>query len=158
MIKIIEIENFLSLEACNWLINFHKNNFEKTLNKYSHYHRTTEAIDLSNIIELDETKKLIAHFTSHIRTINKKAYINYFQIVRWPSRESQPAHIDKPEHILTSILYLNDNFKGGETKVGNKIIKPKAGKIVTFEGNKVKHSVRKIIEGQRYTVPIWYKI
>ena len=64
--------------------------------------------------------------------------------------------MDFDYHSHTSILYLNDDYKGGETVVGDKVIKPKKGKIILFEGNKIKHQVLQIRSGIRYTNPTWY--
>ena len=83
--------------------------------------------------------------------------INYFEIVKWLQNESQDKHKDFSFHPYTSILYLNDNFKGGETVVDDKVIKPEKCKLISFEGNKIIHGVNTITKGERYTVPCWYK-
>ena len=70
--------------------------------------------------------------------------------------EYQDEHIDFDHHTFTSILYLNDDFEGGQTVVGDKIIKPEKGKIIFFNGNQIKHKVLPIESGTRYTNPTWY--
>ena len=42
--------------------------------------------------------------------------------------------------------------------VGDEIIKPEKNKLISFEGNKIIHSVNTITEGERYTIPCWYRI
>jgi hypothetical protein len=62
---------------------------------------------------------------------------------------------------LSVVLYLNDNYTGGEINfphVGNGItIKPEAGSAIFFPSNFVfTHSVNEISEGIRYSLPNWY--
>jgi hypothetical protein len=138
------INNFLDNEKCESLITFHKENFEKLLNNLSNYHDKTEVIQFSLLHNIDLSKQIAADITCHVRQINTKAFINYFQIVKWPNGSYQDEHLDFPEHVLTSIIYLNDDYEGGETVVGDKIIKPEKGKIITFQGNEIKHKVNQI--------------
>jgi hypothetical protein len=138
------INNFLDNEKCERLITFHKENFEKLLNNLSNYHNKTEVIQFSLLHNIDFGKQIAADITCHVRQINTKAFINYFQIVKWPNGSYQDEHLDFPEHVLTSIIYLNDDYEGGETVVGDKIIKPEKGKIITFQGNEIKHKVNQI--------------
>jgi len=152
------INNFFDNEKCESLINFHKENFDNLLsNELSNYHDLTEVIQFFNLQNVDLSKQIAADITCHVRQINTKAFINYFQIVKWSNGSYQNEHLDFPEHILTSIIYLNDDYEGGETVVGDKIIKPEKGKIITFQGNEIKHKVNQITKGVRYTVPVWYK-
>ena len=61
------------------------------------------------------------------------------------------------KHIVyNSLLYLNDNFEGGETIVNKVKIKPKKGLMILFSGNNIKHGVNTIKKGERYTIPCWY--
>ena len=43
--------------------------------------------------------------------------MEYVQVVRWPIGSKQNSHYDKAQDYTTlaSIIYLNDNFIGGET-------------------------------------------
>ena len=146
-------ENFLSEEKINNLINYHKNNFN-IKNNLSKKHRGTEIImcekDPKNFQEI----KIILN--DFIKSINKNYVVHYFEIVKWPCGESQNEHFDFEFHPYTSILYLNDNFEGGETVVENKNIFPEKNKLIGFEGNKMIHKVNKIKKGSRYTLPCWY--
>jgi hypothetical protein len=128
------INNFLDNEKCERLITFHKENFEKLLNNLSNYHNKTEVIQFSLLHNIDFGKQIAADITCHVRQINTKAFINYFQIVKWPNGSYQDEHLDFPEHVLTSIIYLNDDYEGGETVVGDKIIKPEKGENNNFSG------------------------
>lgn len=65
-------------------------------------------------------------------------------------------HVDNQEHmefpiLWGSVIYLNDNYKGGEIYYSEHDFeyKPKAGALVLHEGN-TKHAVKKVLEGDRY--------
>jgi hypothetical protein len=64
-----------------------------------------------------------------------------------------------PELKFSSILYLNDNYEGGEIffpRLG-KTIKPEKGDWVIFESDNInlEHGVKMITEGTRYTLAMW---
>jgi hypothetical protein len=108
-------------------------------------------------IESNFIKKLHARISHHIQNIDKDAYVNYLEIVRWKQGLDMETHYDFDYHTYTSVIYLNDDYEGGETFVDGMKITPATGKIVTFEGNTLLHGVNKITKGNRYTVPVWYK-
>ena len=149
----IEIKNFISNVQSDNLITFHKSHFN--LNKENCLtHRNTQVIDPP---VTNQTEQIYNMLTGFIKTINSNLQINYFQIVKWPTGESQPEHKDFDYHPYTSILYLNDNYTGGETIVDGTTIIPEKNKLIGFEGDKMTHSVNEITEGTRYTIPCWYK-
>ena len=149
----IEIKNFISNVQSDNLITFHKSHFD--LNKENCLtHRNTHVIDPP---VTHQTEQIYNMLTGFIKTINSNLQINYFQIVKWPTGESQPEHKDFDYHPYTSILYLNDNYTGGETIVDGTTIIPEKNKLIGFEGDKMTHSVNEITEGTRYTIPCWYK-
>jgi len=156
-------DNFLNKQQCEWLINFHSHYF----NEFGAEFEGRQIIDLSNIInclskdqttdQADPLKILTYCIDTEIRSIAQKTFINYHQIVKWPAGQSQPSHKDFNYHTWTSIIYLNDDFLGGNTVVGDKQITPKQGQMITFSGSEVEHEVLPILEGDRYTVAVWYK-
>ena len=156
---IYSYENFLTPSQCQYFIKrhsdlFHPKNDERTY--YHGFHKTqTEVVIFSRYFEYD-SKKLNGRLNFTIKNIDEGAFVNYFQIVKWPTRELQLSHRDFDYHPYTSIIYLNDNFKGGETVVEETVIKPKQGLMILFSGDKKTHSVNKIKKGTRYTIPCWY--
>lgn len=154
--QIIEIDNFISKEQSDYFINYLENNFNLE-DKKCFKHRETKVMDCINIKDDTEILNLGLKLKKLCKKQNKKYVINYFEIVKWPQEESLSEHVDFDYHPYTSILYLNDNFIGGETIVGGKKIIPKKCKLIAFEGNKIKHKVNTVIKGTRYTVPCWYK-
>ena len=61
---------------------------------------------------------------------------------------------------LSLIVYLNDDFEGGELffPQHNLTIKPEAGMMVAFPGNLYFiHEVKEVISGSRKTISLWTK-
>ena len=57
-----------------------------------------------------------------------------------------------------SLLYLNNNFLGGEfvTKSGI-LIRPKKGMLTLFDGQKVYHGVKRVKQNDRKTIIFWWR-
>lgn len=156
---ILILDNILSCDECNNLIQIYQKN-----KQHSHIHGNPVVypLDINNIVE-DKNDAL--KISTKIEQITKKYFdlnvIDWCEIVRWPCDSWQSYHLDKASEktTLTSITYLNENFDGGCTIMhdGTKV-KPKTGRTVIFDGNKYIHGVEPILKGERYTLPIWYKI
>ena len=158
MTDVVEIENFLSGDECNRLIEIHR----KLFVSQGWLYNETEVFDfmpmLPNHSEDDVFARCIhGKITEHIKAVNKSSFIDYFQAVKWREGLAMPKHFDRAFQTWTSVIYLNDDYEGGETVVGDKEIVPLKGKIVTFQGPSVLHSVNKVLKGDRYTVPVWYR-
>lgn len=72
-----------------------------------------------------------------------------------------PAHQDQgvSTRVLSSVMYLNDDYDGGEIEFINSgvKIKPAAGSIIFFPSNFLYvHEVYPITAGYRYSMPHWY--
>ena len=87
-------------------------------------------------------------------------------IVRWRIGDGQSPHADKqlpdgspsrnPENDVGSVIYLNDNYEGGEIYFPKQNIrfKPKSGSFAFFPGDvNYMHGVETITKGTRYTLP-----
>ncbi len=72
-----------------------------------------------------------------------------------------PAHQDQgvSSRVLSSVMYLNDDYHGGEIEFVNSGVKlkPEAGSIIFFPSNFLYiHEVYPITQGFRYSMPHWY--
>lgn len=72
-----------------------------------------------------------------------------------------PAHQDHgvSSRVLSSVMYLNDDYEGGEIEFVNSNIKikPPAGSVIFFPSNFLYvHEVHPIISGKRYSLPHWF--
>lgn len=163
MLELTVVDNFLSAEECQTWIDFHKEHFPTV----GEQHGGTNIVDLQDTFQTLYAKKerhdvfraikyLNARLNAYIQSIDPQAFLNYNQLVEWPPESSQPNHLDLPFHTYTSIIYLNDDFTGGETRVKDINVIPKTGKMITFSGNSIYHQVQQINTGTRYTIPVWY--
>ena len=145
--RTIIIDNFLSEAECHDLINFYKEN-EKFANKF----RDVYPLELSKKHYLKlKLNKIAKEFNSQI---------DWFQIVKWPIGAYQKIHFDtaSDKTTLSSIVYLNDEFEGGQTYFEEgTIFKPKIGRGLFFNGQYYKHGVTPVKNHTRYVVAAWYK-
>lgn len=82
-------------------------------------------------------------------------------LLRYGKTGHLPAHQDQgvSTRVLSSVMYLNDNYDGGEIEFVNSgvKIKPEAGSIIFFPSNFLYiHEVHPITNGYRYSMPHWY--
>lgn len=90
-------------------------------------------------------------------------------IVVWPQGSSMPEHMDNcntdpaekhrtPHREIAAVVYLNDDFEGGETTFSSFGISvaPKAGHVALFPADRTHpHGVSEVTKGKRYTVAMW---
>jgi predicted 2-oxoglutarate/Fe(II)-dependent dioxygenase YbiX len=99
------------------------------------------------------------------REFQGKIYADTLQLVRWLPGNSQDPHADSENedgapHPFSwreqaSIIYINDDFVGGEVYFPDYDLelKPEAGMLVTFPGTtEYMHGVRPVESGVRYTI------
>ena len=88
-----------------------------------------------------------------------------FRISKYNTGGFMSKHIDNIHHShvqvygfpqLTILLFLNDNYEGGEFKIVDKTIITKKGSSVVFPSNFIyPHEVLKITKGIRYSITCW---
>jgi hypothetical protein len=96
-------------------------------------------------------------------------YADSVQLVKWPPGYPMPAHADNahpsgaphvtPHRKYASVVYLNDDYLGGELYIATlKLkIKPRKGLMIAFRGDfSHEHGVTAVESGMRYTMPAWY--
>ena len=77
--------------------------------------------------------------------------------------EQDPAYgaWDYGHRIFGTIVYLNDDYLGGEIfypQYGIEV-KPKAGSLIIHRGNSDNiHGIKKIISGTRYAIPAFWGV
>jgi hypothetical protein len=151
--KIIILDNVLTQEDCNFLIDYY--NYKGP----THNWRDTYPLNLD--IFDDTISDYIYKIENKINeVVNNLIMFDWGEIVQWPKESKQGLHTDHASKVttFTSITYLNTDYIGGETFFENDIeVKPKVGRTLCFDGNHYRHGVKEIINGTRYTLPIWYK-
>jgi len=145
-------DNFLSEKECKYLINFYKQNKNKSFSFRDVY-------PLTLLLSQTDLKFLFDKMNIQSKKINN-SLIHWCEIVRWPEDATQNLHLDdsSEETTLSSIIYLNDSFKGGETCFEDgTIFKPVAGRSLFFDGTYFKHGVKPVKQGSRFVVATWYR-
>ncbi len=101
--------------------------------------------------------------------VRRHLYSDTTQLVHWPPGVALTPHADNtepngqpnstPHRCFSSILYLNDNYTGGETYfpfLGFRI-KPQTGSLLAFRSDASHaHGVTRIETGHRYTCANWF--
>jgi hypothetical protein len=82
-------------------------------------------------------------------------------LLRYDETGHLPAHQDQgiSSRVLSVLLYLNDDYEGGEIEFRHSGIKfkPEAGSVLFFPSNFLYvHEVYPVTRGPRYALPNWY--
>lgn len=171
------IENFLSDEECNYFLSFVNEedlwNFSEQHSDYWNgrvmYPQMLEKRGDSRALELKEKLQEVELRVNDaiVKNYNlaNRVYADGIGIVRWPAGIEQPPHADNANNDGSSnglnwrdygtIIYLNDNFTGGETYYPdyNIFVKPKKGALAIHPGGVDHlHGVTKVEGNTRYTI------
>jgi Rps23 Pro-64 3,4-dihydroxylase Tpa1-like proline 4-hydroxylase len=130
---------------------------------------------LDSDIYLDEQKfisselfgaldKTLDHYTKELYPFaekNIKSREQYMHLLKYDDAGHLPAHQDQgvSSRVLSVLLYLNDDYEGGELEFRHSGIKfkPEAGSVVFFPSNFLYvHEVYPVTKGPRYALPNWY--
>ena len=87
------------------------------------------------------------------------ATVNYVQIIKYTEDSHFPWHKDvtDPRDTGTALVFLNDDFMGGNLTVAGHKFCNKQGTIVAFnKSQEVWHSVEPLLQGVRYVLAIWF--
>lgn len=171
---IFEFENFLPDEDCDLLVEWFSNAEKLPTNGAQSFFNGRQ-IDYGHLENGTLIKKIVNAFNFDAtelvrRTFNMKVYPDYTDLVLWEPGSGMVVHADncdqegKPNYCawrqFSGVLYLNDNFMGGETFFpdhGPLFVKPKKGKFVIYPaGLEYSHGVTTVVGGNRYTMPIWF--
>lgn len=160
------IENFVHEQDAEDLINFFDNN-EHLCNDSEEHHKDrnihASAIKDDHIIKLLKYyayKNII--FIDHIFKTKTKLW-NEMRLCRWRPGDSMDLHIDRNTKTrnynldFSSLIYLNDNYEGGELVFENKELKMPRLSCIVFESHLHPHAVKEVKKNNRYTIPSWYQ-
>ncbi|WP_438712071.1 2OG-Fe(II) oxygenase [Aquimarina muelleri] len=171
--RIWTIENFLSQKECQDLISFSENKgydeadvglasgAKMMKNIRNNYRLIYEDINFKDSI----WKKLTPFCPTKIEDSLLTGLNKRFRFYKYNTGQKFKRHIDgrfrrnHEESRITFMIYLNDNYKGGETKFDEATIQPQQGKALCFI-HEQKHESIPIIEGVKYVLrsDIMYEI
>lgn len=168
---IFEVENFISNESCDEIVDWFRQQQKNQVNTGNTLFNN-RTIPYSSVKDL-KIKNLINTYRFDITSYARKKfkttlYPDYTDLVYWPTGLSMDVHADAvwldgtparfPYRYCAGVCYLNDDYEGGETYFPNFNIetRPKKGKVVLFPSNlEYQHGVKKVV-GERFTLPIWF--
>lgn len=122
-----------------------------------------EQIGISSQL-FDALDNALEHYSTEIYPFagkNIKSRENMMHLLKYEDTGHLPAHQDQgvSTRVLSALLYLNDNYDGGEIEFSHSGIKlkPEAGSLLFFPSNFLYvHEVYPVINGKRYSLPNWY--
>jgi hypothetical protein len=173
----IIIQNFLSETELSFLLNYSKDSQEL----YNSHDSSCEFWDKRCIyfhfIPDSQVQDLLFEKCIEMRNIIKNdsiistnLYVEYPQFVKWEPGWELPPHCDncEPDGITPNatpwrshggVIYLNDDFEGGEIfypKLDLEI-RPNPGMMVIHPaGLEYLHGVKKVTEGIRHTISVFF--
>mgnify|MGYP005706391701 FL=1 len=150
--KVYVFENYLTNEACEKYLKKIKDiGYREKLASWGE--RTTDISD-------DPIAETVRHF------LNNRFYLNLeldqVQTQNWHINSYGPLHKHdrdgRQNTVFNSLIYLNDDFEGGEfiTQKGF-VLKPKQGMLTFFNGSKIIHGTRRTLSKDRKTLIFWWK-
>ena len=138
------IDDYVDSNTAKNFINLYDDNLQKTYK----YHDTTPLEIPLDGFGLTE---------SICKDFDIKHSLDKLEIVKREEGSYMENHVDKGDAIAF-ILYLNDEFEGGETVFENQTtIKPKKGRLLVFSNGIIQHKVNLITKGERYVLAGWFK-
>lgn len=176
--KILVSENTLSLKECAFLIDLYDRYSELSLQRDSsdrlllHYYTVRDVDRESATWVYNVTLRCKEKIEGGLRT--PKLFVDSVFLACLLPGDSHIAHADNarrehgrwmpnhtPQRDYTGIVYLNDDFTGGELVFPDRniVIIPKPGLFVAFPSNhKFVHAVPNILSGKRYSLPLWFTL
>lgn len=138
MIEIIN--NFSTTEESSQLIMYYISNIEYENTHINNIYSFKEIdINLKKYNDTTLSKKLPLNTSDLIRV---QLLNNSFIVSNYMHTHYQP---------WSYVLFLNDDFVGGELIIENIVLTPKKNQLVVFSGN-LKHRVNQVTKGNRYTL------
>lgn len=133
----------------------------KDLSPKDIYYHEQASISSQLFGALDATLK---HYTTELYPFaekNIKSREHTMHLLRYDESGHLPAHQDQgiSSRVLSVLLYLNDDYEGGEIEFMHSKLKfkPKAGSVLFFPSNFLYvHEVYPVTKGPRYALPNWY--
>ena len=161
MLKIRYIQdNFLTIKECKNIIQYYNDNLD---NVYENLFREQGGFRVNKTYPLpllENPVPFLEEICNNISNICNSFHsdlkLDNYQIVRWPVNSQMFFHQDEPGDIFATLVYLNDNYSGGQTKFKEFAIEPKVGRLVIFSNFSYHHSVTKVQRNERYTLAGWY--
>jgi len=168
--------NFLTNEECDAIVAFTNDNIHLFDSHDSDHGFWSKRVINHHMIpnqqlqnRLISISHSVAAILSQLASDKRPLFPDTLQIVRWLNGYELHPHADKenpngsahpfPWRDFGTVIYLNDDFDGGQIYWPNKGIEwnPVKGSLAVFPGtSEYLHGVRNVPNGVRYTIPSFY--
>ena len=186
-INLFTVDNFINEFECNWLINRAKENIRRSevvngdtgKNEISDVRTGSVAQllpTLNDWVVLNIEKKIsqyLAISMTHGELCNvlhyakEQQYKAHYDFFHPNDPGANVAKADGGQRYRTALIYLNDNFTGGETSFSrlNKSVKPKSGRLVVFNNTDNQyqplplslHQGMPVLSGEKWLFSKWIR-
>jgi 2OG-Fe(II) oxygenase superfamily len=176
--RILLSENTLSLKECAFLIDLYDRYSELTRSKD---YNCRSLLDYYTLRDADSKSAswvygitLRCKAKIEVDLSAPELFVESFFVACLLAGDSHIAHADNerrehgrwvpnhtPQRDYTGLVYLNDNFTGGELVFPDRdvVIAPKPGLLVAFPSNhEFVHAVPNLLSGKRYSLPVWFTV
>jgi hypothetical protein len=153
--------NFLDPDSCTRYKKIIEDFYTDNVKKYGNEHVDIFSNKLRTIdITYDPIGKKVTEFLES----QLRLKLDYYQITltAWPIGNDVSTLHKHTEQARSggdynSILYLNDDFEGGEFYTENGLVlKPNKGMLTFFDGKNVMHGVKDLRGNTRYNIIFWW--
>ena len=152
---VIIAENFISFEECiQWLQNVPAPFLFDNEHLDWEYRR-------KDVTSHPITIKVENYWNNYFKVNNLK--ITHSELQLWPIKSFSGRHNHQQEEYgrenfkWTSMLYLNNNYIGGEFYTDKITIKPDIGMLTFFNGKDTYHGVNPVYWNNRYSIIFWFE-
>jgi hypothetical protein len=140
--NVLKFNNFLSAEDISNFLDDSPNTStllkSPTNVKIKHFSN----IDIVNLVESTITERVGSFYKSYYQS--------------WGAGSSTSLHNHVEPAVYIAVIYLNDNFNGGEFFTENETIAPEPGLMLFFDGELIPHGVNEVLNGTRKTMVIYW--
>jgi predicted 2-oxoglutarate/Fe(II)-dependent dioxygenase YbiX len=165
MKEVLIIRNYLTNQQCDELLDiihgdtvpFHKPHDPRD----THWHNRVKYPKYSGHLMYDLSTRRIETATEYFQ-LKFAPVVQSLCLNVWREGMSMGVHSDEtggryPTRNYASMIYLNDDYEGGELYIPelNFSQKPEKGMLMTFAGGRYGHGITEIKNGTRYTNSCW---
>jgi len=138
--------------------------------------RTNDLLEVSNLANLTNNKILqnihnqfylmllaSVHTYRHQYSIHEGTWFEGYSLLRYRGGQEYKAHYDGTSsiaRIISALVYLNDDYEGGELEFPNFgiKIKPEPGMLILFPSNfAYSHIAHPVLSGTKYALVTWIR-
>lgn len=149
--QVLICKNFLTKEECQYFLNMAPQ-VDTTKGEIFPWEERIKDITNHNVV-----KKVSSFLESETQFPFK---ISQAQIQNWHKGTYSDLHIHnyggRENEVYNSLIYLNDNYDGGEFYTETMSIKPEVGMLTLFNGQETYHGVKEVKKADRFTLIFWW--